>query len=82
MDEIPINADPKKKLIVCIYLHAGECILNKYKQCEKGFKYTCFNCNYGLESMYDKCEVEECINQRNSREANSKEKAFIANSKF
>ena len=74
MDLSPINAELKKKLIVCIYLHTGQCILNKHKQCIKGFKYKCMNCNYGLESMYDKCEFNECLNHKKSQEANYNEK--------
>ena len=54
----------KKKIIVCIYFHTDQCVLNKHKQCIKGFKYKCSNCDYGLESIYDKCYNNQCVNHK------------------
>ena len=56
----------RNKIDIHIYMHKGDCVINKYGQCVYGYKYTCAACGFGLTSMYDKCEIRECIKQRRS----------------
>jgi hypothetical protein len=41
------------------YTHNGDCILNEYGQCKKGWRYFC-SCGYGIEGYYSQCQVKKC----------------------
>ena len=54
------------------YTHNGDCILNEYGQCKKGWRYFCC-CGYGIEGYYSQCKVKKCPKYK-SMEKEKKEK--------
>jgi len=51
------------------YYHKGDCVINKYGQCTKGWKYFCC-CDYGIESYYTQCKIETCSRFKHMEEEN------------
>ena len=51
------------------YYHNGDCIINKYGQCTKGWKYFCC-CDYGIESYYTQCKIKTCSRFKHMEEEN------------
>ena len=51
------------------YYHNGDCVINKYGQCTKGWKYFCC-CDYGIESYYTQCKIKTCSRFKHMEEEN------------
>lgn len=51
------------------YTHNGDCIMNEYGQCKKGWRYFCC-CGYGIEGYYSQCQVKKCPKYKSMEKEN------------
>jgi hypothetical protein len=51
------------------YIHNGDCIMNEYGQCKKGWRYFCC-CGYGIEGYYSQCQVKKCPKYKSMEKEN------------
>ena len=62
-------SDKNTNIKVHEYYHNGDCVINKYGQCTKGWKYFCC-CDYGIESYYTQCKIKTCSRFKHMEEEN------------
>lgn len=58
------------------YIHNGNCIMNEYGQCKKGWRYFCC-CGYGIEGYYSQCQVKKCPKYKSLQKENKEREERI-----